>query len=254
MGEAAEFQHDEIRDLLPAYALGVLDVEEAAAVGAHLETCPSCRAALADYEQVNASLALAAPAVEPSPALKERLLANVRAEGEQRSEALPRPRSAPEMARQGIGARLAAAWTAFWARPGWQLVTVLLILALVAVNVWLWRQTALPPLPDNQLRLTGSDVAPEAFGILYVSANGRHGTLIVENMPPLAEGDKYQLWLIRDGERTSGGVFGVNEDGYYSIHVEAPDDLASYGAFGVTVEPEGGSPGPTGPRIIGYNL
>jgi anti-sigma-K factor RskA len=70
----------------------------------------------------------------------------------------------------------------------------------------------------------------------------------VDHLEPLGPDQQYQLWLIKDG-RISGGVFDVGDDGYGSLTVRAPDPLDSY-TFGVTVEPAGGSPGPTGPRVL----
>jgi anti-sigma-K factor RskA len=59
------------------------------------------------------------------------------------------------------------------------------------------------------------------------------------------------LWLIQDGERTDGGVFSVNPEGYGSLWVEVPQSLSSFTAFGVSIEPSGGSPGPTGDKVLG---
>ena len=60
--------------------------------------------------------------------------------------------------------------------------------------------------------------------------------------------------IIRDGQRASGGVFAVNDEGYGVLEVSSPDPLASYSAFGVTIEPEGGSPGPTGDKVLDGGL
>lgn len=69
----SELTHDEIRERLPDYALDLLDESERTQVATHLAGCASCRAELADYTAVVDKLPLAAPTVEPSPALKTRL-------------------------------------------------------------------------------------------------------------------------------------------------------------------------------------
>jgi anti-sigma-K factor RskA len=79
--------------------------------------------------------------------------------------------------------------------------------------------------------------------------NRRIGTLIADHLEPLSPDQQYQLWLIENGDRLDGGVFDVGDDGYGSLTVRAPEPLDSY-AFGVTIEPAGGSPGPTGPRVL----
>jgi anti-sigma-K factor RskA len=90
--------------------------------------------------------------------------------------------------------------------------------------------------------------------MLVISRDGEHGTLVVDKLPPLDEHQQYQLWLIDDGTRTSGGVFSVKEDGYASLWVGAPKALGSYKRFGITIEPEGGSPEPTGIRVLAGDL
>ena len=75
--------------------------------------------------------------------------------------------------------------------------------------------------------------------------------MVVEGLPVLDEDHEYQLWLIRNGQRASGGVFSVDADGYGAMVVSSPEALSNYSAFGITVEPEGGSPGPTGDRVLG---
>ena len=100
------------------------------------------------------------------------------------------------------------------------------------------------------MALSGSEAAPEARGIIYISADGRNGTLVVDGLPTLGEEQQYQLWLIVDGQRDSGAVFSVNLEGYRGQQIEAPRPLRDYGAFGVTIEPAGGSPGPTGQRVL----
>jgi anti-sigma-K factor RskA len=102
--------------------------------------------------------------------------------------------------------------------------------------------------------MTGTERAPQATGTLLITADGEYGTLIVDGMPALDPGLGYQLWLIRDGQRASGGVFAVNDEGYGVLEVSSPDPLASYSAFGVTIEPEGGSPGPTGDKVLDGSL
>jgi len=98
--------------------------------------------------------------------------------------------------------------------------------------------------------LTGTEAAPGATGTIVISMAGESGTLVVDGLPSLDEAHQYQLWLIRDGQRTSGGVFSVNPEGYGSLWISFPANLTSYDAFGITIEPAGGSPGPTGDKVM----
>jgi len=99
--------------------------------------------------------------------------------------------------------------------------------------------------------LLGTEIEPQASGLIVISRDGRHGTLVVDDLPALDETREYQLWLIRDGQRISGGVFSVSTDGYANQWIGAPEPLTAYSSFGVTIEPTGGSPGPTGEKVLG---
>ena len=105
--------------------------------------------------------------------------------------------------------------------------------------------------PFRTVRLAGTENADAATGVIIISEDGAHGALIVQELPQLSEEQAYQLWLIDDGERADGGTFSVDEDGYDSHYVSSPRPLGEYEAFGVTIEPAGGSPGPTGPQVLG---
>jgi len=69
--------------------------------------------------------------------------------------------------------------------------------------------------------LQGTSFSPGASGMLVISRDGEHGTLVVDGLPPLDESHQYQLWLIRNGERLSGGVFSVDARGYGSLWVSS---------------------------------
>jgi anti-sigma-K factor RskA len=67
------------------YALGALDGDEKLAFESHLAECQQCARKLAEARGRIAMLSLAAPRVEPSPAVKQRLMAQVRTESITRS-------------------------------------------------------------------------------------------------------------------------------------------------------------------------
>jgi anti-sigma-K factor RskA len=90
--------------------------------------------------------------------------------------------------------------------------------------------------------------------VLYFRPESQVAALHVYGLPLLEEGKVYQLWLIWDGQRESGGLFEVNEEGEGTLLIQAQRALGEYQAVGVTVEPTGGSPGPTSPRVIGGKL
>jgi anti-sigma-K factor RskA len=234
-------------DLLPAYTLDCLDEEELVRVSEHLAVCAECRAELRSYQAVTDQLALAVPHAVPPTRLKRRLMDRIQ-------PSHPTRDSQP-------GSSWWQRWTQFMQRttPIWGLASLFLILVLVVGNLLLWqqmRQTETTPQVQamRAVTLAGTQVAPGATGLVILSLDGRHGTLVVDGLPTLDPERQYQLWLIRDGQRTSGAVFSVSSDGYGSVWVSSPLPLSSYSAFGITIEPAGGSPGPTGDKVLGGTL
>jgi len=238
--------NEHVIDYLPAYALGCLDKDEAKLVRSHLQSCATCRGELSVYQSIVEELPFAAQEHRPPADLKTRIL-----------ERIQQPES------RGVGPRLRAWWDAViqsYQRiaPAWGLASMVFVLALIVSNYYFWQQAAVAQnLAHDNLQvvaLTGTETNPEARGMIVISRDGDHGTLVADGLPVLDEDHQYQLWLIRDGDRVSGGVFSVKEDGYVSMWVGAPDPLGSYSAFGITIEPAGGSPGPTGTKVLGGEL
>lgn len=236
-----------VTELLPANALECLDEEEFVRVSEHLAVCADCRAELRSYQTVAGQLALAVPEADPPTDLKHRLMDRIQ-------PARPTASSEPR-----------TSWweqlTKFMQRttPVWGLVGLLLIIVLAVSNLRLWQQLSRPqaetePGVMQTITLTGTEVAPAATGLLVTSVDGEYGTLVVDGLSPLDEERQYQLWLIRDGQRTSGGVFSVSQEGYGSLWVSSPQPLSNYSAFGITIEPAGGSPAPTGDKVLGSTL
>lgn len=228
-------------DDLPAYALGVLEPAEVPQIEAHLSVCADCRAGLQAYRTVVEQLPLAVAMNDPAAEVKARLLA----------QATPRKLSNPS---PGWRERLADLFKV--PQLPLRLVGVVAILLLVVSNLSLWQRMNQLQRPAGFyiVELAGTEKFPDAKGMLVISEEGSEGTLVVEHLPALDESQQYQLWLIEDGQRTSGGVFSPRESGYGRLWVASPGSLLLYNSFGVTIEPAGGSPGPTGDKVLGGDL
>lgn len=233
-------------DLLPAYALGSLENEQQLLVQEHLADCATCQQELQAYERVVNDFPLAMAQHEPVDLVKDRIMAHALSDS-----VVIREQPVNSWWNQLTNAMRSYA-------PIWGLSGLVVILILVVSNLFFWQrlndleitsQHALISIP-----MQGTETNPEAVGMIVVSQDGEHGTLIVDGLPALDEEFQYQLWLIRDGNRSSGGVFSVGTDGYGSLWVDAPEPLISYPAFGITVEPAGGSPGPTGMKVLGGEI
>ena len=80
------------------------------------------------------------------------------------------------------------------------------------------------------------------------------GVLRADNFPPLPPDMVYQFWLIKDGARTSGGRFTVDDAGRGSLIFTPGGSLDDFDGMGVTPEPAGGSDGPTSPPVVTATL
>lgn len=229
-------------DLLPGYALGSLDEEEILQVSRHLPVCAVCRQELATYWDAVDELVLSMPMSSPPPGLKNKVLR----------------RAAPPATAPAQPGRLQPARRWFTWPLGLSLgaLALVIILALGLSNLLLWRQvtnlqTRVVDQDMQLVRLGGTPAAEEARAYLVVFKDESYGTLVVEHAPQLDEQHQYQLWLIEDGKRTSGGVFSVDKQGYAALEIWAKQPLDTFSSFGVTIEPAGGSEGPTGQKILG---
>jgi len=148
---------------------------------------------------------------------------------------------------------------AFLRSPAWGIAAVVLVLLLAAGNVTQWARgapsarTAASPGLDTII-LVGVNDAKGAYGTVVLDAKDNGGVLAVRDMPRLDAGHQYQLWLVRGDERRSGGVFSVDDDGYGNLLLSIPRDFKGFTGIGISVEPKGGSPAPTGARVAAGKL
>ncbi len=248
-------EHADVYELIPVYALGALEEDEAQAVEAHLRQCTACRAELAVYEDVADQIALAVPGAEPPPGLREELLARVERPFPERAAAaaIPAPAPATAEARPGLWQRLNDLFRKL--APLWVPVSLVLIVLLAGSNLLLWQQvregSTTPSGELVSIYLQGTDAAPQAVGYVIFDRGSENALLVSYRLPELEAGRQYQLWLVRNGERDSGGVFSAGAHGNAVMRITAPRPLLDYNWFGVTVEPAGGSLDPTGERVLG---
>lgn len=234
-----------VLELLPAYALGSLDSDETGRVEEHLLSCWICRNESNAFEAVVGQLSFVAPAAVPSADLRERLMQRVHATRPEEQERAPQKRSARPLLERLL--------------PAWGLASLFLIVALAGSSVVLWQRVShlefmTSPGGMRAVPLTTPDESSKATGFVLISADGDDGALVVDGLPPLGESQQYQLWLIRNGQRTSGAVFSTDENSYGGTRIRAPRSLLDYSAVEITVELAGGSPQPTGTQVLGGML
>ena len=229
--------HDEIRELLSAYAVDAVSQEERELVGVHLATCLECRDELAS--QLDA-LALLTPdeRAEPDWATWEKVRGRISKTDAGSSSAanvvrLPR-RLAP----------LAAAAVAIAA------CSVLTTLALTRDSGTGKPQLTAPIVsatPSAELAGSVKLFAPE-------EENGRV-VLNLRNVPDAPPGHHYEVWVLRPGSGTEMEAIGAftprNGQVVLSLRLPGPGE---YIALDISVQENGGSPVHSGTSLGGAKL
>jgi anti-sigma-K factor RskA len=247
---------EHIGELVDLYVLGALEPEEQNAVDSHLDACVECRALVGDARRVVELLAWTPDQRTPPPDLERKVLRRV--EQLQRTE-----RAARSSPPRGRSRRWGLGW--LWPRNGLIAAGLALLLLLVVWNVRLQQQVSalaeqaekrqqldqiLGGLGVHVATLEPQPAAPQAWGSMVINPTGADGYLIVNGLPQLPRDKMYQLWLLQGNSRANGGVFRVDDRGAATMLVHAPAKLGTYNGCGITIEPDGGSPGPTGARVL----
>lgn len=276
---------DEVVALIPAHSLGATDPEEAAVVNRRLSACPQAATELAEYGKVAEALLYAAPPRQAPAHLVQQLRAAI---GAPQSAHHNNPLLAPRMklrpaspTPQSVAPRVDKPSPFTLAMPTakpvrrWSFANGLLTAAgifLVAVNIALLlqnqqlhaRQTKLEAELMQQNRALIFLAAEEPQEVVLPAAqensaaqadvlwNNTLGIAVVyvRDFPELPPDKAYQLWLRKDDQRTSPGLFTVETGGMGIFVFPIEQSLDFYDVIGITPEPATGSPGPTAPAVV----
>lgn len=223
---------DDVHLLAAAYALDAVDPFERRRFEAHYRNCEECSAEVVGFRAVAAELA-AATAVSVPASLKDRVLAEAAATRQLAPPVVAV--AAPPLRRRA--ALLAAAAAVVVAVAGSALVARDAVeernQAEELASVVAAPDSRIAPLegePDATLRVVWS---PSAGGAVVLGAGLRDpGDDLV-----------YELWALTDDGPVSAGVFEPDERGEVRDVLELPAEPEE--GWGVTIEPDGGSPQPT---------
>jgi anti-sigma-K factor RskA len=253
---------DEVEALIPAYSLGATDADETAFVQAHLAECPQSVHTLAGYTILAMNLLHNTPAVQPPPHLLRRLAQVLGQAGGSRLAAPgPSPRGWFQQWR----------WASMWAAAA---TTALLLLVLLNLY-WVYQLVTLRQAYDTLVSERARQQEEENTVYLLLASDGRQSIelpsaqensqagaevlwdpelnmamLYAKDFPQLQPDQVYQLWLTKNGERQSGGLFNVDQNGIGVLVFPITRPLDSLDSMGITPEPAGGSPGPTSPPVV----
>jgi anti-sigma-K factor RskA len=242
--------HDEVDELLAAFAMDAVTADEATLVRAHLRDCEDCRQTLVRLRNVASTLSLAVDEVAPPPSLRARILAQA-AEGRPGSSHVPEPPSDPEEKILQLRERRHL--------PRWMpaAAAAVLVAGLGAWNLKLQDQLAhtrqpVSPPAAQQAVLKGTLKGPHdaLMGSITYLSQDKVALVALQQMSAPPDGRTYELWIIgQDGVPLPSGVFRPEGDGS-KLLVVTRDIKGS--TLAVTEEPVGGSSRPTSlPFITG---
>ena len=254
--------HPNREELFDLYALGVLEGDELADFGAHIATCDDCAHKLAEAQGRIALLSFAAPPAQPSPGVKESLLRQLSASADGRTLDVEEPHLPHSRFRAGW-------WNAIFApaAAALALATILLWLSNNRLNNEIQSQQAGLQQLKQQTEQTNTILdlvsardtisvplapSPEAKGATaHVLYNARLGKMFYSDTLSAAPPDKsYQLWLVpASGNPISAGILAPEAGVGSRLVATMPPGIAAK-AFAVTIEPTGGSPQPTGSKVL----
>jgi anti-sigma-K factor RskA len=258
-------RHESWLERADGYAVGALEGEERARFEDHLaEGCADCEQRLVESREAMVLLTRALPRESPAEAVKQRVFEQL---GEGRATA-------------GAGADTRRSGFA-WSRVAGA-VAAMAAMLLISFLIWdRWTLTRLLVERDRDIQnlqseiarrkevyrlledpsvraiaLAGQAASPAAVGRLLWRADDRTGLLLTRGLPEVPEGMIYELWAIGSGGPVPAGLFSVDERGraQHKLPALAAPVSGSYEQFAVTLEPEAGSPLPTGPMHLSGSL
>lgn len=238
---------DRARGLLPDYALGLLDEDEAAEVEAWVARSEELRQELAVYSEAGEALLLGVEPAELDAEMLERLAAGVRSRIDEgnRGHDSPEPRKVPgASAPRSVGRYRALA----------AIAAVFVVGVGLAIAMATWSGGESDPEGDTagaalQLPLHGdSGEGQVSEGQIYVSADFGSGVAYFPNLAPAPNEHHYTLWSDGPGGPQKAASFqGEGDELYVSLPALPREMTRMY----VTVEADANPPAlPTGPEVL----
>ena len=240
--------HDEVSELLGAYALDAVDGDERERVEDHLRTCARCRAEVRQHREVAAQLA--STGADAPEGLWRRIAAQLEpgAPSGDLAAILPLARR-PASRRPLVGvAAAAAAVVVAIGVLGWQVhrdsgQISRLRGAVAASGVEPAASAALADPAARVAVLSSGDGRIQLTAVLEPDGSGY--LLHAGALPALPAGETYQLWGIAGGARISLGVLGGRPE-TVAFHAAG----SGFAALAVTTEHGGGAVQPSGSTLV----
>ena len=236
------------------------DPRRAAELAAELVTwCDALEAELDDTEE---GLPKELVELAPPPGVKERVLRDIRGEGEFATAPIPDRGLVTMIWALGVAASfmLALAFGALWyatrADLGATRANVAQLEGLLhdKTSEMQEKDRELAWLKDPRVQvalLKGLETNPTAKAKLLWNPGTKEGILWVSGLPPLPLEKSYELWAFVGDQPVAAGTFDARGDGTTVIPISKQENLGEAPVkFAVSVEPKGGVPSPTGAIVL----
>jgi anti-sigma-K factor RskA len=226
----------DIHALTGAYALDAVSGVERMEFERHLAECESCAQEVLELQETASRLALAASAAPP-PALKARVMNEIRATRQAPPVTEPVP-----LRRRSLATRLSTVAAAVF------------FVAAAGLGVVVFQQNQ--QIDDTQAQIAQMEQLLRADDAELVKVESRDGgtvnvavsrsqgrmVLLTENLPNPPSGKTYQVWALDSPTSARSMGFLEPSDGDAALDVRGLRDEA---LVGLSLEPDGGSPTPT---------
>jgi anti-sigma-K factor RskA len=237
-------------DQIVPYVIGEMNSDDKCFFEQHLQTCRCCREEVELLKETWQMIPYHVQEVEPPADLKAEVMNSIFGPD---TQAAHTPLSKTTTRRIN--------WKR-WFQP--KLVSAVLLVALAA-SLWqnyllreqlndIRAQWAVPSTFLREYNLKSFDpTLANAKGSAWLFQQGEKKTLVfhVEGLPSTQGTQAYQVWLIRDGQRRSAGVFHVNATGNGVLACELSDQTDLFQAIGITLEPDANGLKPRGKKVLG---
>ncbi|GAC1584004.1 MAG: hypothetical protein NVS3B24_23000 [Candidatus Dormibacteria bacterium] len=232
--------HQQVDELIAAFALGAVDDVEAAMVRRHLPDCGDCQANLVRMTEVVAVLPLSLEEVLPPADLKERILERVG--GGPRVTTVAPPQAAPEATGKIIS---------LFRVPTWAPVAAAAVLVAAMFGWTMSQRQGRPGVPTaaSTIQATLVDGSHSNIGNVTYMKDQHLALVTFHQLASPEPGKNYELWVIPAGGRpVASGVFLPEPDGSKVLVLNHP--ISRGDTIAVTQEALGGTAQPTSAPII----
>ncbi|ANS75620.1 hypothetical protein AWM70_14290 [Paenibacillus yonginensis] len=262
-------EHTPLCDLCLDVVTNECTEEERLAFERHLPSCPACQAEMKELRETWEALSADMKWMSPPEDLKEQVLNAAFAAD------LPEPGPVQEQAPVPMfhiagseqARRRAVRRSRFMTAAA--AVMLVLFLASASWNYKMYSEQAAAPMPvEKALNVSASQIKmavplhaqsaeySQAYGFACIVDNGNSKQFVVYvyGAPETAASQAYQVWLIKDGVRTSAGTFRVQTEGNNTrlgvLSMPMKSANLQFDAIGITLEPDDKGSQPRGVKMF----